>query len=159
MGSRVKACRALKSGARVFWISGHRQPGGCRDRPSWPAFAPPLSLAPERFSAPVWSTRGALLLRRGRTQTRPAFQRFEAVAVLLLERFRGGFAFSAGLGPVSPARARPVRSATDPASNKGGPISGLGVGRRRGAQPQPLFPASRQAKVRSGASRGAWMAS
>ena len=41
----------------------------------------------------------ALLLRRGRTQTRPAFQRFEAVAVLLLERFRGGFAFSAGPGP------------------------------------------------------------
>jgi hypothetical protein len=32
-------------------------------------------------------------------QTRPAFQRFEAVAVLLLERFRGGFAFSAGPGP------------------------------------------------------------
>lgn len=30
---------------------------------------------------------------------RPAFQRSEARAVLLLERFRGGFAFSAGPGP------------------------------------------------------------
>ena len=64
-----------------------------------PPSAPPLSLAPERFGDAVVLTGIALLLRRERTQTRPAFQRFEAVAVLLLERFRGGFAFSAGPGP------------------------------------------------------------
>ena len=64
-----------------------------------PPSAPPLSLAPERFGDAVVLTGIALLLRRERTQTRPAFQRFEAVAVLLLERFRGGFAFSAGHRP------------------------------------------------------------
>lgn len=62
-----------------------------------------------------------MLLRRGRTQTRPAFQRFEAVAVLLLERFRGGFAFSAGPGPdlsresaASQIRNRPCVNSSEP---------------------------------------------
>ena len=82
-----------------------------------PPSAPPLSLAPERFSDAVAV---ALLLRRGRTQTRPAFQRFEAVAVLLRERVRGGFAFSAGPGPISPARATTGRSATRIASIQSG---------------------------------------
>ena len=35
----------------------------------------------------------------GEGVTRPAFQRSTSRAVLLLERFRGGFAFSAGPGP------------------------------------------------------------
>ena len=63
-------------------ISDHGQPGGVMTDRHGPPSAPPLSLAPERFGDTVVLTGIALLLRRERTQTRPAFQRFEAIAVL-----------------------------------------------------------------------------
>lgn len=58
----------------------------------------PAVLGPERFSAPP-PMDGRSPCSFGEGGTRPAFQRSTSRAVLLLERFRGGFAFSAGPGP------------------------------------------------------------
>ena len=58
----------------------------------------PAVLGPERFSAPSLMD-GRSPCSFGEGGTRPAFQRLASRAVLLLERFRGGFAFSAGPGP------------------------------------------------------------
>jgi len=58
----------------------------------------PAVLGPERFSAPSLVD-GRSPCSFGEGGKRPAFQRSTSRAVLLLERFRGGFAFSAGPGP------------------------------------------------------------
>lgn len=88
---RVRGCLDL-SGVKRRSISHGAHRGRARQNgsPSHPRC--PWRL---RDSAAQANREGALLLRRGRF-ARPAFQRSEARAVLLLERFRGGFAFSAG---------------------------------------------------------------
>jgi hypothetical protein len=75
-------------------------------------------------------------------QTRPAFQRFEAVAVLLLERFRGGFAFSAGPGPGLSRESADSQIRNRPCVNsRKGRAHAMDAGRRFETQPAPLFAA------------------